>query len=404
MESTLLPHPKLDFFRSCHRVYYFATGEFIQQSNGFRVPFYLCHILNELGFEAYVTAKKQAPNLRTPLLTPAIASKHKKDGREVVAVYTEAMWGNILGGGVAVRWILNRIGLLINESKYPNDLFFYWDNRYSKNKSVATQLKTCYIDPDIFYIDEDKDKKRHGFAYYAHKYIRDFRGDIPEDIKKCGISLCHDIPRTHCEIADILRNVKVLYCFEDSAIILEAVACGCIAVLLKTEFTSHIGEKTEYIDYVQNLEDFRKDNDFVYIGETYRNFSESIEETKSGIAGFILTTQQVKLTGTRKQDEFIKFIQEHEEIYIYGTGLTAEVVYNTVIAAGLSVNGFIVSDEYYSDRTKLVSGLPVVPLSGFIKINNEETGVITAMLHRHVEQVLPLLKKNGVHIYNPVLY
>ena len=144
MTSDTLPRHDIDYFKSTHRPYYIATGEFIQQSNGFRVPFYLCHILNELGYEAYVTAKKQAPNLRTPLLTPAVSKKHKEDGREVIAVYTEAMWGNILSGDVVVRWILNRIGKSFDEEEFPDDMFFFWDKRYSKKTRTANCSRLCH--------------------------------------------------------------------------------------------------------------------------------------------------------------------------------------------------------------------------------------------------------------------
>jgi hypothetical protein len=401
---TPLPHPRPDFFRSRHRVYYFATGEFIQQSNGFRVPFYLCHILNELGFEAYVTAKEQAPNLKTPLLTPDISNKHKKDGREIVAVYTEAMWGNILNGDVVVRWILNRLGLLFDECLYRDEVFFFWDKSYSKNEKAAVLLQTQCVDPEVFNFNKDTHQKREGFAYYAHKYLRDFGGFIPEDIKRYGISLCHDIPRTHTEIADILRSVKVLYCFEDSAIILEAVACGCIVVLIKTEFTSYIGESNKFIDYVLDIKDFNKDNSFDYTGLTHRDFENHKKEIITGIKDFITMTQQIELSDIRKEDDFRQFIDRYKSIYIYGIGLTADVVYNTLTAIGYTIEGFIVSDDYFTDEIQVKYDYPILSLSKFIKNKNSDDGVITAMLSRHVQQVLPLLAEHGVHTFNPVFY
>jgi len=404
MEDKLLTHPGLDFFKSNHRVYYIATGEFIQQSNGFRVPFYLCHILNELGFEAYVTAREQAPNLRTPLLTPEINAKHLKDGREIISIYTEAMWGNILRGDIVVRWILNRIGLLFDSGQFPDEMFFYWNKSYSANDHEAKDLKVPCIDPEIFFDNPEKQQKREGFAYYAHKYIRDFGKYIPEDIRNNGISLCHDVPRTHQEIAEILRNVNVLYCFEDSSIILEAVACGCTVVFIKSAFTPYVHRKSEFIDYVVDIEDFDINTVVKNTGSAHADFIKYSKMNMAGIVDFILSTQQVKKPDIKPRDPFLHFIEKYDLIYIYGIGLTADVVYNTLISAGFTVSGFIVSDEYYNNNNQVKLGLPVIPLSNFIKSKPRKSGVLTAMLYRHVEQVMPLLLYHGIDVYNPVLF
>ena len=402
-ESGML-HPEINFFRSNHRVYYVATGEFIQQSNGFRVPFYLCHILNELGFEAYVTAQKQAPNLRTPLLTPEIIKKHKEDRREIIAVYTEAMWGNVLRGDVVVHWILNRIGKLFDEASFPNDLFFYWDTEYSKNENNATFLRIPCVDDKVFYFENELKRNRKGFAYYAHKFFRDFNGVIPREIKENGISLCQDIPRTHGEIADVLRNVEALYCFEDSALMMEAVACGCIVIFVKTEFTSYIRENAKYIDYIVEIEDVNIDRRVGYTGSAYNDFLNEKTKIESSINDFITATQQSEVCKSIIADPMVLFFGKYKTVYIFGTGLTAEVVYNAIRVAGFDINGFIISDGINLGDSKQKFGHPVLSFSSFLKIKTVETGVITAMIGQYYKQVLPFLEKHSINVCNPVIY
>ena len=393
---------KIDILKKSNRPYYIATGEYIQQSNGFRVPFYLCHILNELGFEAYVTAQKQAPNLRTPLLTPEIIQKHKEDRREIIAVYTEAMWGNVLCGDVVVRWILNRIGKLFDERDFPNDLFFYWDAAYAKDVNAAITLQAPCINEDVFFIDTTQ-QDRNGFAYYAHKYLRDYDGFIPDEIKKNGISLCQDIIRTHEEIADILRSVKVLYCFEDSAIALEAAVCGCIVVLVETEFTLFLKDKAKYVDYIVPLEELDINEEFPYLHKAHVNYLKDKEKIETDIRDFIIATQQAAINKNKEADSLLSFVRKYECICIYGNGLTADVVYNALSAIGANIYGFVVSDDYYSDDTNK-HGLPIISFSELLKINNSSIGVVTAMIKQYYNQVIPILKRHSINIYNPVLF
>ena len=70
-----------NFHTTNHAPYYIVSPNFIQKSAGPRTLHYLCHTLNELGYEAYITSEICNPWLRTPKLTQEIKETHKKTGR-----------------------------------------------------------------------------------------------------------------------------------------------------------------------------------------------------------------------------------------------------------------------------------------------------------------------------------
>ncbi len=118
--------PGTDFFESRHAPYYIASPPFTQKTAGPRVLHYLCHILNELGYEAYITTDFHSAWLRTPLLTPDIREKHKQTNRTPIVIYPETITANPLNGVLVVRWLLNQAGHLGGEKKVrKNEMIFH---------------------------------------------------------------------------------------------------------------------------------------------------------------------------------------------------------------------------------------------------------------------------------------
>lgn len=228
--------PGTSFHYSRHAPYYIASPEFNQTTAGVRALHYLCHILNEMGYEAYISTPIHNPWLRTPTLTDEIIEKHQKTRRLPITVYPETIRGNPLQGKIIARWLLNKAGHLGGDKKInSNELVFFWDEWTVQNERNNGQLFVPIVDGRVFNEEGIESPKRTGFCYYAHKYLK-FGGKIPENIKNNGISLCQDIPRSAEEIAKILRNTKVLYCYEPSSILAEAYHCGCPVMFVKTEY------------------------------------------------------------------------------------------------------------------------------------------------------------------------
>ena len=245
MPKPPLKPPELDFFRSQHAPYYISIGPYRQTSMGIRMMHTLAHVLNSLGFEAYVSTDESSPKLRTPPLSPAVLRAHIASNRYPIKVLPESMIGNTPSTvpGVDVRWILGT-----NQKKLAaqgvtmlpvedHELIFYWDKVFLDdelvaNKSVLEPLMLNVYDETIFH--PHTVGPRSGFCYYAHKYLG--QGSIDPRLVRDGVSLCQNIPRSHMEIADILRTSRVLYCYEESAIVGEAILCGCPVVLIQSRY------------------------------------------------------------------------------------------------------------------------------------------------------------------------
>lgn len=278
------------FHTTNHAPYYIVSPNFIQKSAGPRTLHYLCHTLNELGYEAYITSEICNPWLRTPKLTQEIKETHKKTNRTPIVIYPEIVHGNPLDEVIVVRWLLNKAGLLGGSNTHtPNELIFHWDEWVLSGEETQGRLFLPNVDERIFNSEGVIDSERLGFCYYAHKYLLS-GGKISERITKNGISLCQNIPYSPEEIANVLRSTKVLYCYEPSNIIHEAHACGCSIVLIESDYLDNFDIKSSEIPLTKESA-----LDFSFIPPLKTPYKEFIAEyskkSRNSILKFIEITQ-----------------------------------------------------------------------------------------------------------------
>lgn len=403
----LLPRPKIDTFGIHHHPYYIFTFSFRQESAGFRVLYYLCHVLNECGYEAYVLDEKPVSGLRTPILTYEIIRRHKEEERHPIAVYNEAIVGNPLCGDIVVRWIMNKRGDAYDKEIgfSHDDLIYYWAAFYAKSKENITLLNLPTVDRSIFNTDGVNDEERSGFCYYAHKYLkfRNGQAQLPREMTINGTSLCQDIKRTPIEIAEILKHSKVLYCYEPSAIIIEAALCGCLTVIVKTDYLNGFNMK-EITDITQIAEDCI-DYNFIPSADIILSTSVDMEKAMWESVGlFISQTQNAAQDYKPVQSEensFTSFCKKHNDnLYVYGTGDVSWNCHLLMNLWNLHIKGFIVSDNYTKSDTpkKTHFGLPVFSLSE-IEDQKDACGLILAMIVPNQNEVIKMLDRCGFKNY-----
>jgi hypothetical protein len=226
-----------NFFSANHFPYYIYAPDYVQQSAGIRALHYLCHALNESGWEAYVTCERTIPHLRTPVLNEVVIKQHHVSGRMPIMVYPEIVSGDPLAvGGVVVRWLLNRPGLIGGDKTFPADnLIFTYDQLYLFDGMQAEMLHIPTCDLSIFNNDHNlDDNARELVCFYAHKFLHN-GGKLTEHVKD-AISLGKEYRPTHYEMASILRRAKILYVYEPTALITEALLCGCPVSVIETEY------------------------------------------------------------------------------------------------------------------------------------------------------------------------
>lgn len=227
---------KISFFNSLNAPYYIYGLDYRQQSAGVRVLHYLCHTLNELGEEAYIFANVTSPYLRTPQLSEEVMLRHASIGRQPIAVYPEIVPGNPMQAPVVARWLLNKPGHIGGDLvHHPDELLFTYQQKYAPEGAETHPLYIPAVNSRIFNDWEQPYlNRRQGACYYAHKYL--FFGGKLTHHAQGATSLCQDIPRSHEEIAGILRRSEVLYAYEPSAIVSEALQCGCPVVMVPSEY------------------------------------------------------------------------------------------------------------------------------------------------------------------------
>lgn len=220
-----------------HAPYYICALDYIQQSAGIRALHYLCHALNESGLEAYVTCEGTVPHLRTPVLSETILKRHYATGRTPITVYPEIISGDPLAaGGIIVRWLLNRPGHIGGDVSFSkNDLIFAYDQNCLPHGIHGEMLQIPTCDITVFNNEDNPyDSQREFVCFYAHKYLT-FGGTLTDHVMG-AISLCKDQKLTHAEIAAILRQSKLLYVYEPTALIAEALLCGCPVSVIQTNY------------------------------------------------------------------------------------------------------------------------------------------------------------------------
>lgn len=224
-------------YRTNKHPYYIFALDYIQQSAGTRALHYLCHALNEVGQEAYVTCMQTNPLLRTPVLNSETMMQHRNTGRTPIMVYPEIVSGDPLAaGGIVVRWLLNQPGHIAGDLHFPPDnLIFTYDPSYLPMGMHGEPLHLPTSDLSIFNNDNNPyDSKRELVCFYAHKYLT-MGGQLTEHVKG-ATSLCKDQKLTHPELAAILRRSKLLYVYEPTALIEEALLCGCPVSIIETNY------------------------------------------------------------------------------------------------------------------------------------------------------------------------
>ena len=112
----------------------------------------------------------------------------------------------------------------------------------------------------------------------------------------------------------------------------------------------------------------------------------------SGIIGF----QKKRVVITDYPSYFTSslsdFCQNKNKIFVYGAGLYGERIAETLIANGISFDGFVVSDGQPNPKKML--GKIVYYLSEICAFSND-CGIVVAMMARSRSQVIPLLNEKG---------
>ncbi len=227
-----MTHPR-SLFAPPRRPYYIDAPAYRRTSAGIRVMHMLCHALNCAGEEAYVYPTVTNPLLKTPLLTQEIMASHQLSNRNPITVYPEVVPGNPRQSGSVVRYVLNKAGLLGGSATFDAGelVFAYGRNALPEGGDPGNILFLPPIDTQVFNnIDNPCDTHREGILFYPGRY-QSAAEEYPH-IADNATLITSTWPVTHQALAELFRRSELVYCFESTAIAVEATLCGCPAVIL----------------------------------------------------------------------------------------------------------------------------------------------------------------------------
>lgn len=237
-------------FSTTHRPYYVVGPDYRHTSAGIKVMHQLCHMLNEIGAEAYLTGCQTInARLRTPLLNESVAAFHANTGRPPIAIYPEVVAGNPLNAPTVVRYILNRPGHIGGDASYdPSEILYAYDPYFLPSGVKAKIITIPCTDNRIMHNrDNPRDHNRLGSCFYALKY-RHFGHSLPAGFHDGHTDLSYPA-RSPEQIAAILRASELLYCYEPSAITIDAILFGCPVVYVMSNYMTERPAKVFFSDY-----------------------------------------------------------------------------------------------------------------------------------------------------------
>lgn len=253
-------------------------------SAGVLVMHRVCHLLNRMGFPAYLVIEReylgkfgypqfpQHLSLVTPELTVDIAREHRRQGLVPLIVYPDVIKGHPLQSGVVCRYLLNYPGLLGGAETFADtDLIFSYTKKIA-NKTSAPD-NTLFIpisDPD-FFVPSTEPVVRKGRCYYAAKYKHYHKCEVAPAIARF-FEITRDRPDSlsKVQLRELFQRSELFYCYENSALAIEAALCGCPVVFMPNEFFTEV-----IAEYELGLEGF-----------SWGNSDEGIEKARNEISLF----------------------------------------------------------------------------------------------------------------------
>lgn len=326
--------------------FYIWAPSFRDSSGGIRVLHYLCHILNEMGEDAYlINTEVGSPRLRTPLLTYEKLEQHFLAGQNPVTIYPEIISNNPTNTPLITRWLLNIPGHLGSHIEFePKDLISYYEAWCVPDGLSGNPLFIHPVDHNFFNNDNNPDDNNRTLeCYYANKYHIGKKPILKEH--KELTNLGQEIKRTHEEIAAILRKSKVLYCYEPSGLISEAQACGCPVIFVRSEYwplppndTHHkipgaavLGEENalekarKTLPLIPGVHAKARDNSWLMTKTLVENTYSALNDLLSNGKPYKNETQKLwALTTTERKDSLEKFSELYLASDIYFKDLVSK--------------------------------------------------------------------------------
>ncbi|WDU64838.1 hypothetical protein LRS56_10430 [Pseudomonas poae] len=176
-----------------------------------------------------------------PALTQDIIDHYDQRKLTPIVVYPE-VFDNPLKASFFGRFILNYPGKLNTKYTqaadfgvaYAKTLSEFCATEFPDHPPINDILFVPTVDLDFWHYPED-DVKRQGSCYYAGK-LKGIHGETPENVPEGSIEILRSDKMSTEEVRDLFWRSEVFYCYEDTALAIEAILCGCPTVFVKNKY------------------------------------------------------------------------------------------------------------------------------------------------------------------------
>lgn len=246
---------RLKDIRTPPHPYYIVAPRYARTSAGARALYRLADLINKAGGTAFIFLWPHfnhecaaSPMDVAPFLNRRIVDYHFQNGLTPIVVYPEIVSVSKFSPPVRVRYLLNYDGLLShNEPLEADDYILTFSQAIAEQVHASKPGRTLFLpvsDP-VFFSPPRQPVHRAGGVFYAGKFKYRFGGKtLPITDGLPEITRDRPDSQTPEQIRELFRRSEFFYCYEDSALALEAILCGCPTVFLPNEhFRNPLGGK-----------------------------------------------------------------------------------------------------------------------------------------------------------------
>ncbi len=183
-----------------------------------------------------------------PFLYKRIVDYHFSVGLCPIVIYPEVVDIRRFSAPFRVQYLLNYAGLLAcSIDRVDDDFVLCYSDKIAEGVPSDRPSSTLFIpvsDP-LFYQPLADSRPRAGGVFYAGKFKYRFGGKtLPLTDGMPEITRDRPDSQTPEQIRDLFQKAEFFYCYEDSALAIEAILCGCPAVFLPNDhFPGPLGAK-----------------------------------------------------------------------------------------------------------------------------------------------------------------
>lgn len=195
-------------------------------SGGIIVLHKLCHMLNELGEQAYLWPGEGSfddlptcDKYNTPIAKPEFVE-------DSIVIYPEIVNGNPINAKHVVRWILNTPGFISGDGIYDkNDFILYFSKAFTGGKRTTGNFLQLFEMNNVIY--QDYKHERSGSCFVRRRgRNRELIHNIAESVEITNTTPSQDL-------VDLFNSKKYFFSYDDATFLsLQAAMCGCISVVI----------------------------------------------------------------------------------------------------------------------------------------------------------------------------